>query len=71
VKGLRAPSSTLAVPGEIETLMSLKTVTLTEANFEESAWLVAITCTVPPWEDPQVPYTLHRRKSCRLEENHR
>ena len=48
-KGCAAPSSTLAVPGEIETVMSLERVTLTVANFEELAWLVAVTCTVPPW----------------------
>ena len=48
-KACAAPSSTLAVPGEIDTLMSLEMATLAVANFEGSAWLVAVTCTVPPW----------------------
>ena len=48
-KACTAPSSTFTVPGEIVTVMSLEMVTLAVANFEESAWLVAVTCTVPPW----------------------
>jgi len=43
-----APSSTLEELAETETAMSLETVTLAVADLEESAWLVAVTCTVPP-----------------------
>lgn len=48
-KACAAPSSTLTAPGEIATVMSLEMATLAVANFEESAWLVAVTCTIPAW----------------------
>src|SRR5208337_4298908 len=43
-----APSSTLATFGEREMETSLEMLTLAAPNLEESAWLVAVTCTVPP-----------------------
>ena len=43
-----APSSTLATFGEIETDISLAIETLAVADLALSAWLVAVTCTVPP-----------------------
>ena len=42
-----APSSTEVETGESETAMSLETVTPTVEDLEESAWLVAVTCTFP------------------------
>ena len=44
----RAPSSMEEETGESETKMSLETVTPAVEDLEESAWLVAVTCTLPP-----------------------
>jgi hypothetical protein len=43
------PKEMLILPGINDTEMSLVMLMLTVANLEESALLVAITCTVPPW----------------------
>jgi hypothetical protein len=47
-KDCSAPSSTEVETGESETAMSLATVTPAVEDLEESAWLVAVTCTLPP-----------------------
>ena len=47
-KACSAPSSTLEMLGEREREMSLVTVTAAVEDFVASAWLVAVTCTVPP-----------------------
>lgn len=41
-----APNSTLAPGGEIAIAMSLVIVSDADPDFVESAWLVAVTCTV-------------------------
>ena len=46
-KDWSAPSSTEEETGERETAISLETVTPTVEDLEESAWLVAVTCTFP------------------------
>ena len=43
-----APSSTLEIFGETETEMSLAMATLATADLLGSAWLAAVTCTMPP-----------------------
>ena len=43
------PKEMLTLPGINDTEMSLVMLMLTVANVEESALLVAITWTVPPW----------------------
>jgi len=45
--GCVAPNSTVAVLVEIANEISLDTVTVALADFDESAWLVAVTCTAP------------------------
>ena len=47
-KDCSAPSSTEEETGKSEMAMSLETVRLAVEDLEESAWLVAVTCTFPP-----------------------